>query len=81
MYILMKTSVGSAKKVRTFLEKSTDVSVKKYGRFRGKVRTFFLDISLFLYIANYQSLTNERKKTTKNSPKYKRKRMKKAVWL
>lgn len=41
MYILMKTSVGSAKKVRTFLEKSTDVSVKKYGRFMKKVRTFF----------------------------------------
>ena len=33
MYILMKTSVGSVKKVRTFLEKSTDVFGKKYGRF------------------------------------------------
>ena len=41
MYILMKTSVDSVKKVRTFLEKSTDVSVKKYGRFSKKVRTFF----------------------------------------
>ena len=78
MYILMKTSVGSAKKVRTFLEKSTDVSVKKYGRFMKKVRTFFRDISLFLYVANYQILTNERK-TVKNSLKYKRKRMKKAI--
>ena len=41
MYILMKTSVGSVKKVRTFSEKSTDVLGEKYGRFRGKVRTFF----------------------------------------
>ncbi|GEM_PF-7082505 len=36
MYILMKTSVGSVKKVRTFLGKSTDVFGKKYGRFFGK---------------------------------------------
>ena len=28
------------KNVRTFLEKSTDVLEKKYGRFREKVRTF-----------------------------------------
>ena len=61
MYILMKTSVGSVKKVRTFQEKSTDVSRKKYGRFKKKVRTFFQGISLFLYIANYQPLTNVQK--------------------
>ena len=41
MYILMKTSVGSVKEVRMFLEKSTDVFGKKYGRFWEKVRTFF----------------------------------------
>ena len=40
MYILMKTSVGSVKEVRMFLEKSTDVFGKKYGRFWEKVRTF-----------------------------------------
>ena len=41
MYILIKTSVGSAKKVRTFFGKSTDVLGEKYGRFLKKVRTFF----------------------------------------
>lgn len=35
-----------------------------------KVRTFFRGIPLFLYIANYQTLTNVQKKTTKNSSKY-----------
>ncbi len=93
-YIICITYVHFNENVRRFCKKSTDVLIKKYGRFWEKVRTFlgkstdvlgekygrfFETFHCFLYIANYQTLTNERKKTTKNSPKYKRKRMKKAI--
>ena len=50
MYILMKTSVGSIKKVRTFLEKSTDVFRKKYGRFwRKSTDVFSRHFAVFVY--------------------------------
>lgn len=58
MYILMKTSVGSAKKVRTFLEKSTDVSVKKYGRFFETFRCFCMSL-----IIKYLQMREKRLKT------------------
>lgn len=38
MYVLRKMSVHSVKKVRTFSRKSTDVFIKKYGRFFKMVR-------------------------------------------
>lgn len=44
MYILMKTSVGSVKKVRTFSEKSTDVLGEKYGRFFETFRCFCISL-------------------------------------
>ena len=44
-------------KVRTFSRKSTDIFEKKYGRFYQKVRTFFQDGQIILYIINYQTLT------------------------
>ena len=62
MYILMKTSVGSVKKVRTFQEKSTDVSRKKYGRFFKAFRCFCISL-----ITNHLQMY---KKTAKNSSKY-----------
>ena len=40
-----------------FCEKSTDIFEKKYGHFREKVRTFFQDGQIILYIINYQTLT------------------------
>jgi len=61
MYILMKTSVGSVKKVRTFQEKSTDVSGKKYGRFFEAFRYFCISL-----ITNHLQMREKRLKTVRN---------------
>jgi len=60
------------KNVRTFLEKSTDVSRKKYGRFREKVRTFFETFRCFCIslITNHLQMYKKRLKTVRNIDLY-----------
>ena len=61
MYILMKTSVGSVKEVRMFLEKSTDVFGKKYGRFFETFRCFCISL-----IIKHLQMREKRLKTVQN---------------